>query len=96
MAEILNVLSYVTFSAAEQQSNGTCETDWIDFKGKCYFLALTKKKVSDAKIDCGRRNSSLATIRDNSVNQFLVQSIRSRKRVDFWIGLEKNTGSCKF
>lgn len=75
------------------QSNQLCELDWIEFKSKCYYLALADLNAFDAKQDCGSRNSSLATPNDKSVNQFLVQSIRSQKQVDFWIGLVKSTSN---
>ena len=78
--------------------NGTCETGWYPYLGKCYYYGLSQPlSAADASIYCHQRQSSLVSIHDQSVNQFLVRTITtlmSGTEGGFWTGLHKSL-DCK-
>ncbi|XP_063785890.1 hepatic lectin-like [Pseudophryne corroboree] len=77
----------LSFCVSEQ----SCEPDWLQFDGSCYYLSLVKSDWHKARSACTKKGADLAVITSEREQIFLTtKSAASPSRL-FWIGLHDST-----
>ncbi|KAM4749165.1 hepatic lectin-like [Rhinophrynus dorsalis] len=65
----------------------TCEANWLEFEGSCYYISQTKSNWMKARSVCERKQSYLAVITSENEQKFLTEKTATGIGSRYWIGL---------
>ncbi|KAK3540475.1 hypothetical protein QTP70_031801 [Hemibagrus guttatus] len=69
---------------------GSCESDWVFYKDKCYYTSTKKLNWHDAEKNCNLRKAHLMVVNDKQEMEYISQVVE--EHLNYWIGLVEREG----